>query len=81
MKSYHLPSGHLVVDLCCHGKPGFLEVFNIETMLSDDFQRILKDAGSKISVRRYVLPLELDTKVDSVLLTVYSTELEMQMFL
>ena len=81
MKSYHLPSGHLVVDLCCHGKPGFLEVFNIETMLSDDFQRILQDAGSNISIRRYVLPLELDKKVDSVLLTVYSTELEMQMFL
>ena len=50
-------------------------------MLSDDFQRTLEDAGSKISVRRYVLPLELDKKVDSVLLTVYSTELEMQMFL
>ena len=79
MKSYHLSSGHLVVDLCCHGKPGFLEVFNIETMLSDDFQRILKDAGSKISVRRYVLPLELDKKVDIV--RVYSPELEMQMFL
>ena len=81
MKSYHLPSGHLVVDLCCHGEGGFLEVFNIETMLSDDYQRIFEDAGSKISVRRYVLPLELDKKVDSVLLTVYSTELEMQMFL
>ena len=81
MKSYHLPSGHLVVDLCCHGKPGFLEVFKIETMLSDDFQRILQDAGSNTSVRRYVLPLEVDKKVDSVLATVYSTELEMQMFL
>ena len=81
MKSYHLPSGHLVVDLCCYGEGGFLEVFNIETMLSDDYQRIFEDAGSKISVRRYVLPLELDKKVDSVLLTVYSTELEMQMFL
>ena len=81
MKSYHLPSGHLVVDLCCHGSAGFLEVFNIETMLSDDFSRILEEAGSKVSIRRYVLPLELDNKVDSVLLTVYSTELEMQMFL
>ena len=81
MKSYHLPSGHLVVDLCCHGKPGFLEVFNIETMLSDDFQRKLQDAGTKVSIRRYVLPLELDKKVDSVLLTVCSTELETQMFL
>ena len=50
-------------------------------MLSDDFSKILEDAGSKMSVRRYVLPLELDKKVDSVLLTVYSNELEMQMFL
>ena len=81
MKSYHLPSGHLVVDLCCYRSAGFLEVFKIETMLSDDFSRILQDVWSKISVRRYVLPLELDKKVDSVVLTVYSTELEMQMFL
>ena len=65
MKSYHLPSGHLVVDLCCHGSAGFIEVFKIETMLSDDFSRILQDAGSKFSVRRYVLPLELDKKVYS----------------
>ena len=56
-------------------------MFNIETMLSDDFSRILEDVQSKNSVRRYVLPLELDNKVDSVLLTVYSTELEMQMSL
>ena len=65
MKSYHLPSGYLVVDLCCHGSAGFLEVFKIETMLSDDFSRILQDAGSKFSVRRYVLPLKLDKKVCS----------------
>ena len=32
-------------------------------MLSDDFSKILEDAGSKFSVRRYVLPLELDKKV------------------
>ena len=81
MKSYHLSSGHLVVDLCCYKNVSFFEVFYIETMLSDDFSRILKDVWSKISIRRYVLPLELDKKVDSVLLTVYSTELEMQMFL
>ena len=60
MKSYHLPSGHLVVDLCCHGSAGFYETFNIETMLSDDYSRIVQDAVSKFSVRRYVLPLELD---------------------
>ena len=60
---------------------GFLEAFKIETMLSDDFSRIHEDLWSEISVRRYVLPLELDIKVDSVLLTVYSSELEMQMFL
>ena len=53
----------------------FFEVFKIETMLSDDFSRILKDVWSNISIRRYVLLLELDKKVDSVLLTVYSTEL------
>ena len=41
-------------------------MFNIETMLSDDFSSILEDIGSKFSVRRYVLPLELDNKVDSV---------------
>ena len=81
MKSYHLLSGHLVVDLCCYGNVSFFEVFYIETMLSDDFSRINKDIWSNISIRRYVLPLELDKKVDSVLLTVYSTELEMQMFL
>ena len=66
MKSYHLPSGHLVVDLCCFGSVGFFEIFNIETMLSDDFSRIFQDVVSKFSVRRYVLPLELDKKVDSV---------------
>ena len=53
----------------------FFEVFKIETMLSDDFSRILKDVWSNISIRCYVLPLELDKKVDSELLTVYSTEL------
>ena len=81
MKSYHLSSGHLVVDLCCHENGGFFEIFNIETMLSDDFSKTLEELGSKMSVRRYVLPLEVDKKVDSVLHTVYSTELEMQMFL
>ena len=81
MKSYHLLSGHLVIDLCCYGNVRFLEVFKIETMLSDDFSRTIEDVWSKISVRRYVLPVELNKKVDSVLLTVYSTELEMQMFL
>ena len=50
-------------------------------MLFDDVSSILEDIGSKFSVRRYVLPLELDNKVASVLLTVYSTELEMQMIL
>ena len=70
MKFYHLPSGHLVVDLCCHGNGAFFEVFNIETILSDDFSRTLEDLWSKISIRRYVLPLEVDKKVDSVLLTV-----------
>ena len=60
------PSGHLVADLCCYGSAGFLDMFNIETMLSDDFSSILEDIGSKFSVRRYVLPLELDKKVDSV---------------
>ena len=40
-------------------------MFNIETMLSDDFSSILEDLWSKISVRRYVLPLEQDEKVDS----------------
>ena len=63
MKSYHLSSGHLVVDLCCHENGRFYEAFNIETMLSDDFSKTLEDVGSKFSVRRYVLPLELDTKV------------------
>ena len=80
-RSYHLPSGHLAVDLCCYESTGFFEVFNIETMLFDDVSSILEDIGSKISVRRYVLPLDLDNKVASVLLTVYSTELEIQMFL
>ena len=65
MKSYHLLSGHLVVDLCCYGNVRFLEVFKIETMLSDDFSRIFKDVESNVSVRRYVLPLELDKKVGS----------------
>ena len=78
MKSCHLSSGHLVVDLCCHKNGDFFEILNIETMLSDDFSKTLEELGSKMSVRRYVLPLELDKKVDSVLLT---TELEMQMFL
>ena len=50
-------------------------------MLSDDYSRMHEDVWSKISVRRYVLPLELDNKVDSVQLTVYSTELEIQMIL
>ena len=81
MKSYHLSSGHLVVDLCCHKNGRFYEILNIETMLSDDFSKTFEELWSKTSVRRYVLPLELDTKVDSMLLTVYSTELEMQMFL
>ena len=70
-----------MVDLCCYGNVGFLEVFKIETMLSDDYSRMHEELWSKISIRRYVLPLELDNKVASVLLTVYSTELEMQMFL
>ena len=63
MKSYHLSSGHLVVDLCSHENGRFYEAFNIETMLSDDFSKTLEDVGSKFSVRRYVLPVELDTKV------------------
>ena len=52
-------------------------------MLSDDFSKILEDVGSKFSLRRYVLPLELDKKVYIVcyLATVYLTELGMQMFL
>ena len=81
MKSYHLSSGHLVVDLCSHENGRFYEAFNIETMLSDDFSKTLEELWSKISVRRYVLPLELDTKVDSMYYLIYSTELEMQMFL
>ena len=67
--------------MCCHGSAGFFEIFNIETMLSDNLSRVFEDLLSKISVRRYVLPLELDNKVGSVVLTVYSTELEMQMIL
>ena len=81
MKSFHLPSGHLVVDLCCYGNGRFNETFNIEAMLSDDFSKTLEDVWSKMSVRRYVLPLELDKKVDSMYYLVYSTEVEMQMFL
>ena len=81
MKSFHLPSGHLVVDLCCYGNGWFNETFNIETMLSDDFSKTLEDVWSKMSVRRYVLPLELDKKVDSMYYLVYSTELETQKFL
>ena len=50
-------------------------------MLSDDYSRIHEDVWSEISIRHYVLPLELDNKVASVLLTVYSTELEIQMIL
>ena len=69
MKTYHLPSGHLVVDLCCHGSPGFFEMFNIETMLSDDFSRVIEDLWSEFSTRRYVLPLEPDKKVASLPLT------------
>ena len=81
MKSYHLSSGHLVVDLCSHENGRFYEAFNIETMLSDDFSKTLEELWSKISVRRYVLPLEVDKKVDSMYYLIYSTELEMQMFL
>ena len=44
-------------------------MFNIETMLSDDYSSVIEDLWSEISVRRYVLPLELDKKVESVLLT------------
>ena len=65
MKSYHLSLGHLVVDLCCYGNVSFFKVFYIETMLLDDFSSLLEDVWSKISIRRYVLPLELDKKVDS----------------
>ena len=38
-------------------------MFNIETMLSDDYSSVIEDLWSEISVRRYVLPLELDKKV------------------
>ena len=44
-------------------------MFNIETMLSDDFSRVIEDLWSEISTRRYVLPLELDKKVASLPLT------------
>ena len=57
-------SGHLVVDMCCHGYKDIYGLFDIEIMRSENYPRILQDAGSKISIRRYVLPLELDKKVD-----------------
>jgi len=59
-----LTSGHLVVDLCCHGDADLYDYLNYDAMLSEGYAEKVKAFDSKNSVRRYVLPLDLDEKVD-----------------
>jgi len=67
-----LTSGHLVVDLCCHGDADLYDYFNQDAMLSEGYVEKLKTLTSKNSVRRYVLPLDLNEKVD-ILTVLYVT--------
>ena len=56
-----IPSGHLVVDMCCHGDGELYNLFSFETQPSEAPQKDLQDSES--SVRRYILPLGPDKKV------------------
>ena len=67
----HLFSGHLVVDLCCYEDADIYDYLDYDARLSEDFVEKVKVVASNNSVRRYVLPLELDEKVD--VLTAYIT--------
>lgn len=60
---FWIPSGHLVIDLCCYGNDILFEYYDRDVRFSEDFEKISMNIGSMTSVRRYVLPLELDGKV------------------
>ena len=68
-----LTSGHLVVDLCCYGDGDMYDFLDYDATLSEDYVEKVKAFTSKNSVRRYVLPLDLDEKVD-ILTVLYMTQ-------
>jgi len=57
--------GHLVVDLCCYGDGDMYDFLDYDATLSEDYVEKVRSFTSKNSVRRYVLPLDLDEKVDT----------------
>ena len=69
---FHLTSGHLVVDLCCYDDADIYDYLDYDARLSENYMEKVKATTSKSSVRRYVLPLELDEKVDILSLEQYN---------
>jgi len=68
-----LTSGHLVVDLCCYGDGGVYDYFYYDARFCEGYVEKAKAFNAKISVRRYILPLDLDEKVD-ILTVLYMTQ-------